>query len=78
MVFVVLEVSLAIFLALCANEIFGQPPLMASTGQPPAEVVGTWYANLTTVSGRPLPMKSRSCSLSVPTDPYRVLLATRS
>ncbi len=36
---------LAAFLLLCANEIFGQPPLMAGAGQPPSELMGTWYGN---------------------------------
>jgi hypothetical protein len=35
---------LALFLLLCANEIFGQPPLMTGTGPAPAAVLGTWYA----------------------------------
>ena len=50
-----LSISLGAFLLLCANEIFGQPPLMTPAGPPPAGLGGTWYANLTTVSGRPLP-----------------------
>jgi hypothetical protein len=55
MLFSFLWVSLAAFILLCANEIFGQPPLMTRTGRPPAGMVGTWYANLTTVSRRSLP-----------------------
>jgi hypothetical protein len=27
---------------LCANEAFGQPPLMTKSGPPPAELVGDW------------------------------------
>lgn len=50
-----LSVSLGAFVSLCANEIFGQPPLMTRAGRPPAEMVGTWYANLTTAPRRPLP-----------------------
>jgi hypothetical protein len=48
-------VFLAAFIWLSANESFGQPPAMTRTGPPPAEVVGTWYADLTTVSRQPLP-----------------------
>jgi hypothetical protein len=51
----VLWAILAAFILLCANEIFGQPPLMTLTGPPPAELVGTWQASLTTVSRQPLP-----------------------
>jgi hypothetical protein len=43
-----LSVLLGIFLLLCVNEIFGQPPLMAGGNQPPAGMVGTWRANLAT------------------------------
>ena len=52
--FAFLGMSLAAFLVLCANEIFGEPPLMAQSGRPPAEMVGTWHASLTTVSRQPL------------------------
>jgi hypothetical protein len=31
-----------IFILLCANEMFGQPPLMTPTLRPPAEMVGWW------------------------------------
>ncbi|MGA2273291.1 MAG: hypothetical protein ABSH00_07045 [Bryobacteraceae bacterium] len=55
LLYVVLWVSLAAFILLCANEMFGNPPLMTRSGQPAAEMVGTWSAALTTVSGRPLP-----------------------
>lgn len=34
---------LGIFILLCANEIFGQPPLMTGAGQLPAGMVGTWH-----------------------------------
>jgi hypothetical protein len=50
----ILWASLAAFVLLCANEIFGMPPLMTRTGRPSVEVVGTWHANLTTVSRQPL------------------------
>lgn len=43
-----------VFVLLCANEMFGQPPLMTAAGLPPAEAVGTWTADLTTVSRQPL------------------------
>jgi hypothetical protein len=55
MLFAFLWVSLAAFILLCANEMFGQPPLMTQSGAPPAELVGTWQASLTTVSRQPLP-----------------------
>ncbi len=50
-----LPAALGIFILLCANEIFGQPPLMSWPVRPPAGVVGTWRANLTTMSGQRLP-----------------------
>ena len=53
--FAVLWTTLAAFLVLCANEMFGQPPLMTPVGPPAAEMVGTWQASLTTVSRQPLP-----------------------
>jgi len=45
--------ALAVFLLLCANEIFGEPPFM-TPATPPAAWVGTWHATLT-VLARPLP-----------------------
>ena len=45
---------LGVFLLLCANEIFGNPPLMARPVRPLEEMAGTWSAVLTTVSGQPL------------------------
>jgi hypothetical protein len=45
---------LAVFLVLCANEIFGNPPLMAWMGQPPSRVLGTWRGDLRTVTRHPL------------------------
>jgi len=53
--FIFLWVFLAAFLLLCANEVFGRPPLMARGGRPPAGLVGTWHAKLTTVSLQTLP-----------------------
>jgi hypothetical protein len=38
-----LLVVLAAFLLLCANEIFGQPPLMTPTLHPDRSLVGVWY-----------------------------------
>jgi len=45
----------ALILVLCANEIFGLPPLMTKQGSIPAEIAGAWEADLTAVSGRRLP-----------------------
>jgi len=53
--YVLLWVSLAAFLLLSANEIFGNPPLMTRSGRQAVEMVGTWSAALTTVSRQPLP-----------------------
>jgi hypothetical protein len=53
--FLFMAAFLGTFLLLCANEIFGQPPIMAPSGPLPAGIVGTWHASLTTASGRPLP-----------------------
>ncbi|HLK62096.1 MAG TPA: hypothetical protein VKU19_01555 [Bryobacteraceae bacterium] len=46
---------IAFLILLCANEIFAQPPLMSRGGRLPSSLVGTWRADLTTVSRRPLP-----------------------
>jgi hypothetical protein len=35
---------LALFLILCTNEIFGQPPLMTPTLRPSGNLLGTWTA----------------------------------
>lgn len=40
-------VALAVFLLLCANEIFGQPPLMVPELRPQADLAGTWRATAT-------------------------------
>ena len=50
----VLSSFLLVFVLLSANEVFGQPPWMTPAARPPAEMVGTWYANLTTMSRQPL------------------------
>jgi hypothetical protein len=43
---VIAGVPFALFLLLCANEIFGDPPLMAGSAPPPATVVGNWSGSL--------------------------------
>jgi hypothetical protein len=45
----------AVFLLLSANEIFGEPPLMASAEMGPADFAGSWSAHLTSVTRKPLP-----------------------
>jgi hypothetical protein len=40
-------VVFAVFLALCANEIFGHPPLMTPALRPSANLTGTWQASAT-------------------------------
>src|ERR1035438_4406558 len=35
--------ALAVFLLLCANEMFGQPPLMTPTLHPDSGLLGAWY-----------------------------------
>jgi hypothetical protein len=37
-----LSAVLGIFVLLCANEMFGQPPLMTPTLHPPADLLGAW------------------------------------
>lgn len=44
---------LGVFVLLCANEMFGQPPWMAGS-KPPADIVGTWSATLTALRGEQL------------------------
>ena len=38
-----LGAALAVFLLLCANEMFGQPPLMTPTLHPDSGLLGAWY-----------------------------------
>ena len=38
-----LGAALAVFLLLCANELFGQPPLMTPTLHPDSGLLGAWY-----------------------------------
>jgi hypothetical protein len=54
--FAFLWACLAVFVLLCANEMFGNPPLMTRSGPPPAWMVGTWSAESPTVTGRRLPV----------------------
>jgi hypothetical protein len=42
-------IAVAVFILLCANEIFGMPPLMTPAFHPPRDMVGTWEANSTTI-----------------------------
>jgi hypothetical protein len=44
MVFRFIWAGLAVFLLLCANEIFGQPPLMTPALHPSRELIGQWQA----------------------------------
>jgi hypothetical protein len=44
-----------VFLLLCTNEIFVNPPLMARSVRPVAEMAGAWSTVLSTVSGQVLP-----------------------
>lgn len=44
-----------VFVLLCANEIFSEPPLMSSMSPIPPALAGTWRADLTTVTRQPLP-----------------------
>jgi hypothetical protein len=47
--------ALGIFILLCANEMFGNPPLMTAALHPKPELAGTWRARVTGPRGRPLP-----------------------
>jgi hypothetical protein len=49
----VVGVCVAAFVALCANEVFGNPPLMTPSFRPPAAMVGEWRAPLTRVLSEP-------------------------
>ena len=50
---VVVGVAVALFIALCANEMFGNPPLMTPAFRPSADMVGEWRATLTRVLAEP-------------------------
>lgn len=41
-----------VFILLCANEMFGQPPLMTPELRPPARIVGRWQGELTESGSR--------------------------
>ena len=47
--------ALGIFILLCANEMFGNPPLMTSALHPGPDLAGAWRARVTGPRGRPLP-----------------------
>ncbi|MGD0498799.1 MAG: hypothetical protein ABSC23_10230 [Bryobacteraceae bacterium] len=46
-------VCVGVFVALCANEIFGNPPLMTPSFHPPAAMVSVWRATPVPVLGEP-------------------------
>jgi hypothetical protein len=46
MTFAVAGVALAMFVLLCANEMFAQPPLMTPAFRPSPELVGSWQGDL--------------------------------
>jgi len=48
-VLAVVGLALVIFILICANEMFGMPPLMTPAFRPPRDMVGTWEAKLTTM-----------------------------
>ena len=45
----VVGLAVVVFILLCANEMFGMPPLMTPALHPPPDMVGTWEANLPTM-----------------------------
>jgi hypothetical protein len=48
-VLAVVGLVVVVFILLCANEMFGLPPLMTPAFHPPPDMVGTWEAKLTTM-----------------------------
>jgi len=44
-VLAVVGLAVVVFILLCANEMFGMPPLMTPALHPSPELVGTWEAN---------------------------------
>jgi hypothetical protein len=48
-VLAVVGLAVVVFILLCANEMFGMPPLMTPAFHPPRDMVGTWEADLTTM-----------------------------
>jgi hypothetical protein len=47
--------ALGIFILLCANEMFGNPPLMTAALHPGPDLAGSWRATVTGPLARPLP-----------------------
>jgi hypothetical protein len=45
----VVGLAVVVFITLCANEMFGMPPLMTPALHPSPDMVGTWEARLTTM-----------------------------
>jgi hypothetical protein len=45
----IVGLAVVVFILLCANEMFGMPPLMTPALHPSPELVGTWEANLPTM-----------------------------
>jgi hypothetical protein len=45
----IVGLAVVVFILLCANEMFGMPPLMTPALHPSLELVGTWEANLPTM-----------------------------
>ena len=45
-ILIVVGLAVGVFILLCANEMFGMPPLMTPAFHPPRGMVGTWEANL--------------------------------
>jgi hypothetical protein len=45
-ILIVVGLAVGVFILLCANEMFGMPPLMTPTLHPSPDIVGTWDAHL--------------------------------
>jgi hypothetical protein len=48
-ILILVGLAVGVFTLLCANEMFGMPPLMTPALHPSPELVGTWEANMPTV-----------------------------
>jgi hypothetical protein len=48
-VLIVVGIAVVVFILLCANEMFGMPPLMTPAFHPPPDMAGNWAASLTTI-----------------------------
>ena len=48
-ILIVVGAAVGVFILLCANEMFGMPPLMTPAFHPPPDMVGTWEAKLPTM-----------------------------